>query len=153
LTKSRKKILELEQQIVCQSNLIKELSDKVVFLEKELSFYRTKKNSSNSSMPPSQDLHKEKRTESLRQKTGLKVGGQLGHEGSFLEMVAEPTETVEHHPQYCQCCGKDLSNIASEFIAKSQVIDIPVIKPTVIEHQIYPQQQWSKNFTSFASSA
>jgi transposase len=34
----------------------------------------------------------------------------------------------------------DLSNIPSAFIGKSQVIDIPVIKPIVTEHQVYGKQ-------------
>jgi transposase len=52
-------------------------------------------------------------------------------------MSAEPTEVVEHHPSFCQCCGKDLSEVFSRFLGKRQVIDIPPIKPIVTEHQIY----------------
>jgi transposase len=52
-------------------------------------------------------------------------------------MVSDPTQIVEHYPNYCQCCGHDLSDTASEFIGKRQVIDIPPIKPMIREHRIY----------------
>jgi len=144
LTRNQARIIDLENQLSSQSRLLDELSEKLVMLEaknslleKELSLYRVKKNSSNSSIPPSQDSFRLNRTESLRRSSGLKPGGQPGHEGSFLEAVSDPTETVFHQPHYCQCCGKDLSGIASEFIGKRQVIDIPPVVPTVIEHQVY----------------
>jgi transposase len=131
------KVLFLTNTITEQAAKIAEQAAKIALLEKELLIYRTKKNSSNSSIPPSQDPFRIKRTESLREKTGRKPGGQPGHEGCFLEMVSEPTEIIQHYPSSCQCCGNDLSDIPSEFIDKRQVIDIPPIKPTVTEHRIY----------------
>jgi transposase len=134
----------LEYQVASQAKLINELLIKVSMyeikisqLESELSLYRTKKDSSNSSIPPSQDPFRNKRTESLREKSNLKAGGQPGHTGSFLEKSLEPTEVVCHVPCYCKECGEDLSNIPSEFIGSRQVIDIPPIKPIFTEHQVY----------------
>jgi transposase len=132
-----KRIKELEFQLASQAKLIDELSAKIIQLESELSQYRTKKNSSNSSIPPSHDPYRNKRTESLREQSNLKAGGQPGHAGSFLEKSLEPDEVVCHAPSYCKECGKDLSNIPTEFIGSRQVIDIPPIKPKVTEHQIY----------------
>jgi transposase len=137
LTQEQNRILELEDQLAAQAQLIKRLLVRIDELEEALSKYRTKKNSGNSSVPPSQDPYRVKRTESLRERSGLKPGGQLGHAGACLEMRSEVTEIVEHHPHYCQSCGKDLSDVSSEFIGKRQVIDIPVIKPIVCEHQVY----------------
>jgi len=137
LTQEQIRIKELEAQLELQAQLISKLLQKIEFLESELLFYRTKKNSGNSSIPPSQDPYRIKRTESLRQKSARKPGGQPGHEGSCLEMTSEPTEIVEHHPNYCQCCGTDLSDVSSEFIGRRQVIDLPPITPIVREHQIY----------------
>ena len=48
-------------------------------LEQELSFYKNRKNSGNSHMPPSVD--RIKGNQSLREKSGKKAGGQQGHEG------------------------------------------------------------------------
>ena len=144
MTRNQVRILDLESQLSSQSRLIDELlanqsflESKIAALEKELSIYRIKKDSSISSIPPSQDPFRSKRTESLREKSGLKPGGQPGHDGSFLEMSTDPTEVVVHAPNYCTCCGHDLSNTLSEFIGKRQVIDIPVVVPTIVEHQVY----------------
>jgi transposase len=168
MTFNQARIIELECQLSTQSQLIEELSAQLAKLEeqnaklseqnaelseqnakleKELSLYRNRKNSSNSSIPPSQDPYRVKRTESLRQRSGRKPGGQPGHQGFFLEEVSDPTNTVIHQPNYCNCCGKDLSEIASEFIGKRQVIDIPPITPTVTEHRIYGKRCSCGHFT------
>jgi transposase len=113
------------------------LLGKISELERELSYYRNKKNSSNSSLPPSQDPFRAKRTESLRQSSGRNPGGQPGHNGNCLKMSLEPTEVIHHQPNYCTVCGKGLSECSTHFIGKRQVIDIPQVKPTVTEHQVY----------------
>jgi len=140
LTQDQKRIIELERQLSCQALLIETLLGKISCLESELSAYRTKKDSGNSSVPPSQDPYRPKRTESLRQRSGRKAGGQVGHEGSCLEMTSEPTEIVKHYPSYCRCCGRDLSDAVSRFIGRRQVIDIPPVKPIVREEQVYSRQ-------------
>jgi transposase len=140
--------------------LIDELTEKVAllearnaFLEQELLFYQTKKNSGNSSIPPSHDPHRPRRTESLREKTGRKPGGQPGHEGSCLEISDSPTEIVVHSPNYCTCCGNDLSGVASDFIGKRQVVDIPPVVPVVTEHQVYGRLCSCGHFTESAYPA
>ena len=144
MTFNQKRIIDLESQLTFQTQLNVELSaklslleEKYALLEKELSLYRNKKNSSNSSIPPSQDQFRVKRTESLRQSSGRKPGGQPCHKGMTLEAFSDPTEIVLHQPHYCRCCGNALSGVPSEFIGKRQVIDIPPVVPTVIEHQVY----------------
>ena len=129
----KRRILELEQ-------LVAKLYEKIESQSQELAYYRNKKNSSNSSIPPSQDPFRIKRTESLREKTGKKPGGQQGHEGETLEMVECPDQIIEHKPQYCKSCGKDLSSFPSKFISKRQVIDLPKINPITTEHQVYRTQ-------------
>ena len=111
MTQERIRILELERQVAFFIDVIKRQEAEIMALKEELSFFRTKKDSNNSSLPPSQDPYRIKRTESLRERSGRKPGGQLGHLGSCLEMTSEPTEIVEHHPNYCRCCGKDLSEV------------------------------------------
>jgi transposase len=96
-----------------------------------------KKNSRNSSVPPSKDENRLKKTNSLRQSSGKRPGGQSGHEGSTLKMTGTPDTVIEHRPLYCTCCGLGLHGQESELISRRQVIDIPPIKPVYTEHQLY----------------
>jgi transposase len=106
-------------------------------LRQELEKYRTPKNSINSSKPPSSDFPKIQKTQSLREPSGKKPGGQPGHQGTTLKMSVTPDTIQQHSPNYCTCCGEDLSHYQTRFIGHRQVIDIPPIKPIVTEHQLF----------------
>ena len=108
-------------------------------LKHRLSKYEHPKNSNNSSIPPSKDENRPKR-KSLREKSGLKPGGQKGRKGNTLKMVENPDFTEEYMPFYCNCCGENLENVPAEFIGKRQVFDTPKIEIKVTEHQIYKKQ-------------
>jgi len=73
---------------------------------------------------------------SLRKGTGKKPGGQEGHEGSTLKMVAHPDQVVLHTANKCEECGRDLTFIQGELADRRQVVDIPPLTPIYIEHQI-----------------
>jgi transposase len=64
---------------------------------------RLAKDSHNSSKPPSSDGFKRQlpRTRRLRRKTGKQPGGQLGHSGEPLHLVAEPDAVLEYRPAVC----------------------------------------------------
>src|SRR5262249_43248441 len=70
---------------------------------------RLAKDSHNSSKPPSSDGLKRK-TKSLRQQSGKKPGGQLGHRGETLRLVARPDAVVEHRPSECLHCQTPLAD-------------------------------------------
>ena len=110
-------------------------------LRKRLEKYeKPKKNSNNSSTPPSKESMKDealRRTKSLRKKSGLKPGGQLGHEGHAKELVLEPDMIEDCVSHFCRECGRDLSDIDGELDFISQVVDLPTIAPITTEYRHY----------------
>ena len=117
--------------------IIQTLLAKITSLEERLSRYENPKNSRNSSIPPSHDYSRVPKTRSLREPSGKKPGGQPGHEGTTLEMVKSPDETIEHVPQFCTCCGRDLSQLHAQLVERRQEVVLPVIKPIFVEHQVF----------------
>ena len=96
---------------------------------------KVNKTSQNSSKPPSSD-GLVKKTSSLREPSGKPPGGQLGHKGTTLKRVAEPTQTVDHPlPPHCLRCHSALPLAQAEVAERRQVIDIPTTIFDVIEHR------------------
>ncbi|HEX8369651.1 MAG TPA: hypothetical protein VF604_13990, partial [Pyrinomonadaceae bacterium] len=95
------------------------------------------RDSHNSNQPPSLDLpwKKPKRTRSLRKQSGLKVGGQLGHQGVTLHQVAEPNRTIIHQADECRHCGAALVAVSANNFHKRQVFEIEDGAPSVVEHR------------------
>jgi transposase len=120
-----------------RANLLQREND---ILKEKLAKYENPKNSNNSSIPPSKDENRPFKSKSLRKKTGRKPGGQKGHEGTTLKMVSDPNEIIDHTPEYCECCGKDLSDAPGEFVERKQVVDLPPIEPVVTEHRVYKKE-------------
>jgi transposase len=129
--------LEAELHQVKEEN--KSLTTKVVQLTKRLEKYENPKNSKNSSKPPSSDFPRQQKTQSLREPSDKKPGGQSGHEGTTLKCLS-PDFIENHSPSYCNCCGKDLSDQPDIYVGKRQVIDIPPIIPVVTEHQLFEKR-------------
>jgi len=71
-----------------KDELIRQLTARVAELEARLS-----KNSHNSSKPPSSDGLAKKKTQSLRQPSGNKAGGQAGHPGQTLKRTSGPMKS------------------------------------------------------------
>jgi transposase len=135
-------IIEKQQTIIAEQAAIIEkqreeiatLTVRAAELERRLGL-----NSSNSSKPPSSDgLKKPPRTESLREKTGRKSGGQKGHKGHTLAQVEKPDQVINHYPVTCSNCGGAPDAAASASYQKRQVIDVPKPQPlVVIEHRAH----------------
>lgn len=130
MSPDQKRIAELESKVIRLESIIETLLDKIENLTHA-------KNSRNSSVPPSKDENRPLKNQSLRTKSGKKVGGQPGHKGTTLKMVENPDQTIEHKPCFCSCCGNDLCDTPVELLLKRQVVDIPVIFPKYTEHRTF----------------
>ena len=96
---------------------------------------RLAKDSHNSSKPPSSDGLARK-TKSLRRRSGKKPGGQIGHRGETLRLVAAPDEVVEHRPAICSGCQTPLGEEAPVVVReRRQVQELPPLRLEVTEHQ------------------
>lgn len=98
---------------------------------------RLAKDSHNSSKPPSSDgPGTPKRVpKSLRGTSGRRPGGQPGHAGHGLTFVEQPDAVVVHQPSACASCGHELASAAVLRTERRQVIDLPVVRAQVVEHQ------------------
>jgi transposase len=96
---------------------------------------RLSKNSKNSSKPPSGDGF-DKRTKSLRDKSGKQSGGQPDHPGHTLEWSDEVDEIIEHRLEQCAGCGGSLATTVTQQVFARQVHDIPEINLRVLEHRV-----------------
>ena len=129
-----------------QQEQIVRLSEQIAKLEaenKELAD-RLNTNSRNSSKPPSTDGYAKPSAKakgssgntpnsdakddkpnpkSLRQKSGLKPGGQKGHKGSTLEQAAEPERTQYHPVIDCEKCHCSLHSKEPVKLVERQVFE------------------------------
>ena len=118
------KVEPLTEKVIWQENRIKELENQL------------KKNSHNSSKPPSSDgLKKKPKPQSLRKKSNKKSGGQNGHQGKTLEMSETPDKITNIPLNICPCCGELLGETQVEDHKKRQVFDIPKMPIFVEEYQ------------------
>ena len=124
---------ELKYELTLLKQRVSELLDKNFQLEKKLENYQVKKDSHNSSIPPSKEIIK--RNQSLRKKSNLKPGAQYGHKGTSLKMTDNPDEVILLQPDFCTVCGEDLKLISGTIAGRRQVIELPPVKPIYIEYR------------------
>jgi transposase len=108
------------------------LEARIVELERLLNI-----NSQNSSKPPSSDgpeVPKASKTGKARRKRGA----QKGHKPHMRQLFEpkEVTKFIPHEPHACTCGCQDLEECDQEPL-RHQTVDIPPIKPVVIEHVQY----------------
>ena len=101
------------EQIEKLNQTIAELNATIKELREQLN-----KNSGNSSKPPSSDGFK-KAPKSLREKSGKKRGGQKGHQGTHLAVLAEPDKIHRH--MHADCSERRL---LSRLIKKNESFSI-----------------------------
>jgi transposase len=118
----------LKQSVLDLTQKLSELSHKVEQLG-------VRKNSSNSSLPPSTDLQRKNR--SLRTTSGLKPGGQPGHKGTTLKMTDSPEHTELIVPSFCGICAAALDASKAVMAERRQMVDIPPIAVETTEFRVY----------------
>ncbi len=123
-------ILTLQEQLRQLRQQVEEQAVEIQSLRDQLA-----KNSQNSGKPPSSDGLKKARRSSLRRKGSCPTGGQAGHVGYTLAMVAEPNVVEVHEVRACPHCATDLALVAPCEHERRQVFDIPPVQLTVTEHQ------------------
>ena len=139
--KLRREIGERDQQIAEQAQQIDEKEQQIADLERQLAARR--RNSTNSSKPPSSDgLAGEQRPRGRRHKSRRKAGAQPGHPGHHRRLV--PVDQVSALeillPPQCGHCGENLPQEPGRVHTEGeprrhQVTEVPAVKAHIIEYQ------------------
>jgi transposase len=123
----RKEVEELKRIIEMQNEIIRELREQL------------RKDSSNSSKPPSSDGLKKKpvnKKRSLREKSGKKPGGQNGHSGTHLAVFSEPDHVIDHLHADCQHCPKRELCMKHSVVKESRHVIDMIARVDVTEHEL-----------------
>jgi transposase len=131
-------IATLQGQIEAQAQQIRLLEGKVIDLLELIQKQAVKKDSHNSSLPPSSDIAP--RPQSLRPPTTRKPGGQPGHPGTTLTMTDTPDTVTDLKSEFCSRCGQALARATFSLKARRQVIELPPIRPLYDEFRQYSCQ-------------
>lgn len=138
-----KEIGEQQRQIEEQKRQAAERDRQIADLERQLAAFR--KNSGNSSKPPSSDgMAGQARAQRQRPKSKRRPGGQKGHAGHHRVLV--PLEQVQQViavlPVSCNHCGsafppemEDLQTAGEPH--RHQVTELPPIQPYITEYQCH----------------
>jgi uncharacterized coiled-coil protein SlyX len=146
LEEQQKRIGECQKKIAEDEKKIAEDEKKIADLERQLALRR--RNSTNSSKPPSSDgLAGEQRQRGCRQKrrkSRRKAGGQKGHPGHWRHLV--PLERVNRvvpvFPDRCGHCQRSLPTDAATRVTagepwRHQVTEFPEIQADITEYQMH----------------
>jgi transposase len=125
----QERIGHLEAELTTLQAYVRELLAENAALKRRLA-----QDSHNSSKPPASDgLKRPRRTTRVR--SGKKPGGQLGHAGHTLALVATPDVVEGHRPAVCGQCQQPLTGVVGTVVERRQVHDLPPLRLEVREHQ------------------
>jgi transposase len=127
-------LVALSARLEVQDAQLAALSGRVEELEQRL-----KRDSSNSSLPPSHDppwLGKRGRSRGAGRKAGAQPG-HVGH-GRSLFPMERVTEVVDHWPQRCSCSHVfgEAEREPGEEPARHQVVELPALAVEISEHRL-----------------
>ena len=137
----RRKVAEREKQIADAEKQIADAEKQIADLERQLA--GRKKNSTNSSKPPSSDgLAGEQRPRGRKHKSRRKPGAQPGHPGHHRPLVpAGEVSAIEVLlPKQCRHCGGKLTQKPGKVTTEGeprrhQVTEVPPVKAHITEYQ------------------
>jgi transposase len=139
----RRQAAEKDQQIAEQRKQIEDQGNQIADLERQLA--GRKKDSTNSSKPPSSDGPAAARREKKARCRGRrKPGGQKGHPGHHREL--EPPERVDQIlavlPSDCRHCGQSLPQQLEQVstvgeVQRYQVSELPPLRAQIIEYHCH----------------
>lgn len=137
----RRQLAERDREIAEREKQIADAEKQIADLERQLA--GRKKNSTNSSKPPSSDgLAGEPRPRGRKHKSKRKPGGQPGHPGHHRPLVplAEVSSVAVLLPQQCRHCGQHLPQKPGKVTTageprRHQVTEVPPVKAHITEYQ------------------
>jgi len=112
---------------------VAELTARNDILLAEIDTLTAKKNSRNSSSPPSSDGYAKPSPKSQRKVSGAKPGGQDGHKGSSMKLMKEPDEVKEHYPTICAGCPN--YGICHARVAERRYETDIIVQTRLVEHR------------------
>ncbi|WP_395857621.1 IS66 family transposase zinc-finger binding domain-containing protein [Anoxybacillus ayderensis] len=114
------------EQLLTENKQLRKENEQLTYRVQELEA-RTKKNSSNSHLPPSSD-----RFERAVWQKAWRTGG---HEGTTLCQVEHPHHRVVHRVHTCQGCEASLREVKPLKVDVRQVFDLPPVTMEVTQHE------------------
>ena len=139
----RKELERLREKVADSEKQIADRDNKIADLERQLA--GRKKDSTNSSKPPSSDgPAAARRLKPAHSRGRRKPGGQKGHPGRHREL--QPLERVDQIvpvlPPDCRHCGQPLPQQLEQAhtvgeLHRYQVAELPPVRPHIIEYQCH----------------
>jgi transposase len=123
----------LAERLAEAYQLIARLQDRVEELERQV-----RRDSSNSSRPPSSDspYKKKPRDRSLRERGKRRPGKQPGEPGTTMSLASDPDERIEYSPAACRDCGTSLAGEPVLGRRRYQVTEIQLPPPPKVTEYV-----------------
>ena len=143
LNRNNTRLLADNKKLSAENEALKKENSELKTQIEKLGGNYVEKNSRNSSIPTTKQSIKDaivQRTKSLREPSGKKPGGQVGHKGHTLAKEETPENTIEHKVKICPHCGGIIPDDAEQVCVKStQEIDISgvMLLPSATQHNVY----------------
>jgi len=141
IEKLRDLLTERDRQIAERDQQIADAEKQIADLERQLAARR--KNSTNSSKPPSSDgVSGAAQPRTRCNKSRRKPGGQKGHPGHHRPLISpeQVQQVIPILPAACKHCGEALPQSPEQIktvgeVQRHQVTELPPIQPFIIEYQ------------------